>query len=147
MRAVSQSQLKRCPQCGASHFLDAPVCHCGHQFRTQFGQPNINQTQMFTVPNAPQQYWAPSVHPGLIAKAPGTHSVFVAILLHLLLTGAGQMYNQQVGKGFTMLGVTVLMACAFFPIAFLLWVVILADAIAIASKLNLGYPVREWQFF
>jgi len=42
-----------CPRCGRAWPLDAQLCTCGHQFRTQFTQPNppLNVTQ--AIPIAP----------------------------------------------------------------------------------------------
>lgn len=66
----------------------------------------------------------------------------------MFLTGAGQIYNRQYVKGGVLLVITIafaFMTCgAFVCIA---WPVLLIDAVLIASRLNRGEIVRQWQFF
>jgi TM2 domain-containing membrane protein YozV len=86
--------------------------------------------------------------PGMIQVPAGTHSVGTAVLLALLITGLGQLYNKQAMKGLVILVASVILAvftCGFsvlltHPFAFI-------DALMIAQRLNRGEAVREWQCF
>lgn len=90
-------------------------------------------------------YGQPGMIPGGIYK-PG-QSVVLAVILSFFLTGIGQMYNGQVGKGFVLLFGTLFFLCGFAPIGLGLWVVGLVDAAQIAGKLNQGRVVGQWEFF
>lgn len=128
---------KICPRCGQPAYLNAPTCaQCGHLFRTNFAQQ-------------PTQVFHPRpIKTDDIQMCPGTHSVIAAAVLSLFLTGGGQIYNRQYVKGVVLLVITIALAfgtCgAFVCIA---WPVLLIDAILIASRLNRGEIVRQWQFF
>lgn len=86
--------------------------------------------------------------PGIIQFPPGTHSVGTAVILALLITGLGQVYNKQAMKGLLILFVSVILAvftCGLsilltHPFAFI-------DAILIAQRLNRGEAISEWQSF
>lgn len=86
--------------------------------------------------------------PGMIQVPAGTHSVGTAVLLALLITGLGQLYNKQAMKGLVILVASVILAvftCGLsllltHPFAFI-------DALMIAQRLNRGEAVREWQCF
>lgn len=86
--------------------------------------------------------------PGMIQVPVGTHSVGTAVLLALLITGLGQLYNKQAMKGLVILVASVILAvftCGFsllltHPFAFI-------DALMVAQRLNRGEAVREWQCF
>jgi len=105
---------------------------------------------IFLGPPAYPQPYTSSVarHPGVIQVAAGTHSVGTALLLALLITGLGQVYNKQGMKGLMILVVSVVLAaftCGFsilltHPFAFI-------DAILIAQRLNRGEAISEWQCF
>ncbi len=97
------------------------------------------------------------------------HKIWPAILLAVLLTGAGQIYNRQIVKGLGLLLCMYLLGNGFFgfyevlflaqgnaalsPAIFLtifavaIWVLGIADAIIIASRLERGEPVSPWKFF
>ena len=154
--------FKVCPKCNLQTNIQTQQCgQCGHLFSTQFINPN--QTQAFSsgmgqppmpvqVQNVPHSggqpaspiYQYPDPY-GSLQPSPG-HSIALVIVLHILLTGAGQMYNGQVGKGFLLFGCTILFACLFWPIAVCLWVIALIDAIMIGGKRGRKY-VGHWEFF
>ena len=103
-----------------------------------------------TAPPAPLQ---PSIAganqiSGMIQVPAGTHSVGTAVILALLITGLGQVYNKQAMKGLLILVASVILAaftCGLsilltHPFAFI-------DALMIAQRLNRGEAVREWQCF
>ena len=48
--------------------------------------------------------------PGMIQVPAGTHSVGTAVLLALLITGLGQLYNKQAMKGLVILVASVILA-------------------------------------
>ena len=99
---------------------------------------------------------------GLIQVVPGSHSVGIAILASIALTGFGQFYNKQMGKGVLVLilGILLILGClgkafsdwlaafGYFAVGALL-IILLAtlDAALIATKLNRGEAVRKWQCF
>jgi len=102
-----------------------------------------------TAPPAQRPYIAPGNQiPGMIQVPIGTHSVGTAVLLALLITGLGQLYNKQAMKGLVILVASVILAvftCGLslvltHPFAFI-------DALMIAQRLNRGEAVREWQCF
>jgi len=160
--SINGTPHKACPRCGQSDHLQATVCQrCGHQFRSQFDVPQ--QTQVFPPlppPTFPPQMLTPSpgyLPPGYYQAPPGTHSVGVAVLLSLVLTGAGQFFNRQTGKGcmflFGGVGVVVfslILSFFTFGLALLLipawWIWALVDAALIGSKINRGVPVGPWDF-
>lgn len=68
-------------------------------------------------------------------KSPG-----VALVLSLIICGAGQMYNGQVGKGIAML-----LGCIFLWIILLGWIIwiwSMVDAYQVAKRMNLKYQQR-----
>ena len=99
-------------------------------------------------PSAQHPYLVAHQIPGMIQVPAGTHSVGTAVILALLITGLGQLYNKQAMKGLVILVASVLLAaftCGFsilltHPFAFI-------DALMIAQRLNRGEAVREWQCF
>ena len=116
----------------------------------------INATQL---PFLQTIFIAPPAHPapyiattsqasGMIQVPAGTHSVGTAIILALLITGLGQIYNKQGMKGLVILLISVVLAaftCGLsiiltHPFAFI-------DAIMVAQRLNRGEAIREWQCF
>ena len=90
----------------------------------------------------------PVVVSGTIQVPAGTHSVGTAVLLALLITGLGQIYNKQGMKGLVILLVSVVLAvftCGFSIILTHPFAII--DAVLIAQRLNRGEAVRDWQCF
>jgi TM2 domain-containing membrane protein YozV len=88
------------------------------------------------------------LYPGLIQVPAGTHSVGTAVLLALLITGLGQMYNKQAMKGLVILFVSVILAVCTCGVSILLThPFAFIDAILIAQRLNRGEAVRDWQCF
>lgn len=69
------------------------------------------------------------------SKSPG-----VALLLSFFISGAGQMYNGQVGKGILMLIFTV--ALWFILLGWTVWIWSMIDAYSTAKRLNLAYQQR-----
>jgi TM2 domain-containing membrane protein YozV len=72
---------------------------------------------------------------GVGPKSPG-----VALLLSLVICGAGQMYNGQVGKGILML-IGCLLAWLVF-LGWVIWIWSMVDAYTTAKDLNLRYQQR-----
>lgn len=140
-------QFKVCPRCGGACHLQAPQCHqCGHLFTTPF-----NQTQgYYSQPPFGNPYGYPAPVPGMIQVPPGTHPVWVVVLVSILGGGwLGMVINKQVAKGllFGLLGgiFFTVITCGY---GVLLWYpLVLIDSILIATKLNSGRPVRDWEFF
>ena len=138
--------FKACPRCGVQAPLNAAFCsQCGHQYQTQFAPPP-NQTQMFF---PPPQYAQGQYRTDLIQRSPGTHSVgFAAVLSFLCILGAVQMFNGQVLKGVVLLIFGLVAGAATMGLIFLvLWPLAIIDGLCIASKLNAGQPVGQWQCF
>lgn len=104
----------------------------------------LGQRQIPYVPDEAQQQWEPN-----------QPSVGMALLFHLLFTGAGQMYNKQVGKGFFFLLVSFVMFLlvgaleqeGFIVFAVVNWIIALVDAARIARRRARGEHVGQWQFF
>lgn len=69
------------------------------------------------------------------SKSPG-----VALLLSFFISGAGQMYNGQVGKGFLMLIGTI--ALWFVLLGWTVWIWAMVDAYQTAKRMNLAYQQR-----
>lgn len=69
------------------------------------------------------------------SKSPG-----VALLLSFFISGAGQMYNGQVGKGILMLIGTI--ALWFALLGWTVWIWSMVDAYSTAKRLNLAYQQR-----
>ena len=87
---------------------------------------------------------------GVIQVAPGTHPVALVIILSILLGGwVGMLINRQYAKGLVF-GLVVFMGVGALTCGLSLAVaypLMLVDAILVATKLNRGEPVREWQWF
>jgi TM2 domain-containing membrane protein YozV len=69
------------------------------------------------------------------SKSPG-----VALLLSFFISGAGQMYNGQVGKGILMLLGTI--ALWFILLGWTVWIWSMVDAYQTAKRMNLAYQQR-----
>ena len=69
------------------------------------------------------------------SKSPG-----VALLLSFFISGAGQMYNGQVGKGFLMFFGTI--ALWFVLLGWIIWIWAMVDAYQTAKRMNLAYQQR-----
>jgi TM2 domain-containing membrane protein YozV len=117
--------------------------------QTTAAQLPFLQSIVVGLPPSPQlQIAVANQIPGMIQVPAGTHSVGTAVLLALLITGLGQLYNKQAMKGLLILVASVILAvftCGFsllltHPFAFI-------DALMIAQRLNRGEAVREWQCF
>jgi TM2 domain-containing membrane protein YozV len=86
--------------------------------------------------------------PGMIQVPAGTHSVGTAVILALLITGLGQVYNKQAMKGLLILLASVILAAFTCGVSILLThPFAFIDALMIAQRLNRGEAVREWQCF
>ena len=108
------------------------------------------------IPSLQTLFLAPPMHappmtvaaPGLIQVPAGTHSVGTAVILALLITGLGQVYNKQAMKGLVILVASVILAAFTCGISILLThPFAFIDALMIAQRLNRGEAVREWQCF
>ena len=105
--------------------------------------------------NYPQQYGAnyqPVPQPyrsSVIQLPPGSHSIAIAVILSLCcITGFGQIYNKQAMKGIAILLASILFGVFSGGISFLItWPLSVIDAYLIATKLNRGQAVGEWEWF
>ena len=71
-----------------------------------------------------------------------------AVILSCLLTGIGQMYLGQAGKGLVLLVVALLIGAATAGFsAPVFWIVGMIDAHKIGNKLANGHSVGEWECF
>lgn len=112
-------------------------------FRAMYSSYGTSQS---LIDRSTAQYQAAT--PGAIQVAPGSHMIWLAILLAVLLAGAGQIYNRQILKGLVLLFGTYLIgfvALGMYGIA--LWALGIADAAIVASRLDRGEPVSPWKFF
>ncbi len=152
--------------------------NCSHVYRTRFDAAPFEAsppapTQMYQSPPTPGQTRVPPSAPPAhyhqppqqgyyqpppvyyaprpvdsIQVAPGSHSIATAVILSLVLVGAGQMINKQVAKGVTVLLCAVFVGCfTFGGGAILLYILAVIDAIQIANRLNRGEIITQWQFF
>ncbi len=67
--------------------------------------------------------------------------------VNFFLVGLAQMIHGQVAKGFTIIGVTILVGLIFFPATLVLSLITILDAFLVGWKLKRGKPVGKWQFF
>ena len=88
--------------------------------------------------------------PGTIQVPAGTHPIWLVVLLSILFGGwAGMLVNRQYVKAIVyglVLGIVLtVVSCGF---GFMIWYPLtLVDAILVASKLNQGRAIKEWEFF
>lgn len=115
-----------------------------YQVLPQTQQPPQMQMQRWSSPQAnwgqpqgQQVFIVNNVHPmGLYQER---KSPALSVVLSFLLTGAGQLYNGQVGKGLLMLGACVVMWGFFLGWVVTLWSIY--DAYSTAKKINSGQRV------
>ena len=135
---TAQAAPVHCASCGALSPAGTATCvRCG----SPLPQPAA------IAPGYPYAY--PTTTPGCIQKAPGSHSPVIAVLLSVFCCSvAGQFYNGQFLKGIIMLVAAVGLAVVTGGLtALLTWPLFAVDAGMVASRLNRGEPVSEWQFF
>ena len=107
------------------------------------------------VPSLQSFFHNPPMYPQAIPNAAsviqipaGSHSVATAVILALLITGLGQMYNKQAMKGLVILLISVLLAAFTCGVSIVIThPFALIDAILIAQRLNRGEAIRDWQCF
>ena len=88
------------------------------------------------------------------------HDISVALMIAMLFPGGGQLYNGQVGKGVSLVVVTLagLISIALWvrlpalmllglAVGVLLWLTAIIDAAIIAHRLIRRQSVRMWQWF
>lgn len=152
---MTQQQYKVCPRCDAQAAATAPSCpQCAHAYPVNTVPPQDSEhSRISEAPPLPhlnyQQHPELLVaEPGMIQVRQGTHRVGTAILINLLLTGAGQMYNKQVAKGFALLlaavGISII-TNGIGGIGVLIFCMV--DAGKVGARLNRGEAVGKWQFF
>jgi hypothetical protein len=150
---------KICPGCQNPAQLSAVACSaCGHQYRTQFVPPPIQQTQSI---QAQPSFNLPQQRPGFVQVPAGSHSAVAAMLLSLFIPGGGQFYNQQKTKAiivflsapglffFSLWLVFFTHGASFFLWFFIpvVWCLQVIDATLIAGRLNRGETVGDFQVF
>lgn len=152
---------KICPRCQTPAAVDAQFCsRCGHGYRTQFqqdqtvlGAPQPPYQAPYQPPPPPgypygQQPPSYGPRPDFIQVAPGTHSSVTAMLMTLLIVGAGQWYNKQIIKGVVLLVVSMALLVITGCLAvFVIYPVAMIDAYQVGARLNRGEPVGQWQWF
>jgi TM2 domain-containing membrane protein YozV len=140
---ATSTQVKRCPQCGTVVVASAVACPtCGLSYVQSQAPPQY----------APPPNYAPAppyVPPGTVWKAPGTHSVLLAVLLSLCcIVGAGQLVNGQVAKGLVLFCAALVIGVLTGGVGTLVfWALAVVDAGLVAQKLNRGWPVGQWDWF
>lgn len=167
---------KICPRCQRPADLQAPQCDgCGRVYKTQFPQ-NPDQTVLGAPGHQPHQGPSPQLHnqqvhvhitapppppqplppPSVyyqpqgdyIQLPPGFHSPGTAVLLSLLITGVGQMYNKQITKGVVVLVATIIIALGTAGFGVVpCWIIAAIDAFKIGDRLRAGEAVSQWQWF
>ncbi len=123
-----------CENCGAPISDDATYCEgCGEKT----GNPG---------PAEPSP--SPSVPARPVQKAkdtpvPQVKNPFIALILSLLITGIGQIYNGQLKKGLLLLVGVIILWVVFWPIAIIVWLFGMYDAYTTALKINKGEAVPD----
>jgi len=102
---------------------------------TAEGQTVVQVTNHMPNPNVNLAQAALLLNSEAASKSPG-----VALLLSFFISGAGQMYNGQVGKGVLMLLATI--ALWFVLLGWTIWIWSMVDAYSTAKRLNLAYQQR-----
>ena len=67
----------------------------------------------------------------------------IALILSLIITGVGQIYNGQVRKGVILLVVFFIVIIIFWPLALIVWLFGMYDAYATAGKINNGDRITD----
>lgn len=119
-----------CSKCGEQIPDNSQFCpKCGASCNEQGPQYNVN--------NSAPYY-----------ENKQTKSRGLATVLSILIVGVGQMYLGQVVKGIVMLiGAMVIGAITGGLAALPIWILSAIDAYRIATKINEGKTVGEWEFF
>ena len=164
-----QPSQNRCSACGAVQPIGATLCsNCKHLLSTQVapagpvpplatvvpGQSSpglaIGQSRHFAshiaYPNQGNNFPPPL---GYVQKSPGTHSMWLAVLLSFLCgQGIVQLYNGQLLKGalFIVVG-SLVIGFTNGWVAGAIWILSGIDVIRIAWKLRRGQAVGPWEFF
>jgi TM2 domain-containing membrane protein YozV len=67
----------------------------------------------------------------------------IALILSLIITGVGQIYNGQVIKGVILLVVFFIVFVIFWPLALIVWLFGMYDAYTTAGKINNGDRITD----
>jgi len=67
----------------------------------------------------------------------------IALVLSLLISGVGQMYNGHWKKGVLLLIVYIVLWIVFWPLAVIVWIFGMYDAYTMARKINTGENVPD----
>lgn len=123
-----------CENCGAPISENATYCErCGEKT----GSPGPAPTSPSPAGQAlPLQHAKDTAE--LQKKNP-----FIALILSLIITGVGQMYNGQLKKGLVLLVVVIILWVFFWPIAIIVWLFGMYDAYATARKINKGETMPD----
>jgi TM2 domain-containing membrane protein YozV len=122
-----------CAGCGYS-FCHACLCNANRNYCVSCWarfNPAMQQPPYYQEPYGygyPQQYNYPLARPN---KSPGA-----ALLLSLIMPGAGQLYNGDTGKGILLFFAFWIFVWVF--IGWIFWVVAMVDAYQSAQNINLG---------
>ena len=82
----------------------------------------------------------------IMPSNPPRSPIVAALLSFFFLGGAGHLYLRQTSKGIALMVVTFLLYFVL-GIGCIVNIVGAIDAYIIATKLQQGQPVKEWQFF
>ena len=109
--------------------------------------PSCGAAVANTAPATPDAQQPPyQQQPGQISG--NGKSASTATLLSCLITGLGQMYLGQVGKGVVMLiGSVILSVCTGGFSGLVTWIIGMVDANKIGKKIEAGHSVGPWEFF
>ncbi|WP_156184134.1 zinc ribbon domain-containing protein [Halostagnicola sp. A56] len=82
-------------------------------------------------------------HCGVRQKYPQEKNPGIAAVLSVFVTGVGQIYNGQVGKGLALMVIQFINALLVFVVVgiftgFIVWVYAIYDAYSVAEKINRG---------
>ena len=141
---MDNGDFKICRKCRRVNLRSAKYCSaCEYPFLAHFDRPRSQARVHSYVPLGK-----------LPAVAPAAQDVTMAAQLSVILPGAGQIYNEQLGKGavillafLALLGLTVVIKWFAIVSLLLVWLMAIVDAAVIAGKIAEGQKVRKWHWF
>jgi TM2 domain-containing membrane protein YozV len=68
---------------------------------------------------------------------------WISLILSLIITGVGQIYNGQIKKGIILLVAFIVVYLIFWPLALIIWIFGMYDAYSTAGKINNGDHITD----